>query len=639
MLAQELDYETRKMEIESAVLTENRQIELYFPKDKSEAVIAFYILDGNWNHDLVKGTIAHWVKWNLMPKALVLSVDNMGNRTRDLTPTEDDVIFPGSGGAHSFLEFISNELNPKIEKEFGNIQYKVLVGHSFGGLFTLFTLKESPSLFDGYIAISPSVWWKDRYMYSGFNSFSNTRKPFVYVTAGTDDGGNTEASQDFISWLEKKGISEKLELHFEVLEGEDHFSNVPLSLHLGIKLLFPKQKWNSDIRSAYDSGGLEELKKKTTELEQDYGIRFLFPLDALLSYALNLNQEGKLEKALELLGWVQTKQQNKYQPSYYSGYIFKNKKDNDKAIESYQKALKIGGMPDRMKTVIEREIMELTSLVKKMTDFSTEQVETSIAFNPDESLAFVSRHNGKWGERENPPSKIYQYRKTPGKWNLEGISKFSQEGTKDSDSDIFISYDGKEAFFVSTRPYSGKIDGNPDIWKSTLINEVWSEPVPIKGVNSPGYEASPVTDAQGNLYFSSVRKSGKGSGDFYMAERKGTGGYHSPRLLKGEINGASGEWNLLISPKADWMMFESSGREDGLSAYGDLYVSTKLNGVWSRPKPVTELNTTGSDLNLRYLTKSQRLLFISSKHLKNTDTNIYQMDFGEIKEYLSKSQN
>mgnify|MGYP001791796192 FL=1 len=186
MLAQELDYETRKMEIESAVLTENRQIELYFPKDKSEAVIAFYILDGNWNHDLVKGTIAHWVKWNLMPKSLVLSVDNMGNRTRDLTPTEDDVRFLGSGGAHSFLKFISNELNPKIEKEFGNIQYKVLVGHSFGGLFTLFTLKESPGLFDGYIAISPSVWWKDRYMYSGFNSNSTTRNQLVYITAWTE---------------------------------------------------------------------------------------------------------------------------------------------------------------------------------------------------------------------------------------------------------------------------------------------------------------------------------------------------------------------------------------------------------------------------------------------------------------------
>ena len=639
MLAQELDYDTRQMEIKSAILMENRKLELYFPKEKSEAQIAFYVLDGNWNHDLIKGTLGHWIKWNLMPKSVVISIDNMGKRTRDYTPTKDDERFPGSGGGQSFLQYVSDELRPEIDREFENIQYNVLIGHSFGGLFSLFTLKEKPNLFDGYIAISPSVWWKDKYMYGDFEASANNSKPFVYITAGTDDRGNTQASQDFVSWSKKEGIASQWELYSDVMEGEDHFSNVPASLHSGMKLLFPRQKWNSQVLTSYNSNGFEGMKKYVEQIKQDYGVRFLFPQDALLSKSLSLHQEGKSKEAIELLEWIQVQQENNYQPSYYLGYIFRNQKDSTRAIKSYQNALKIGGMPGRTKTVIEREVRQLLSPIKKILGLSSEEVETSVSFNPDETVAFVTKHAGKWGSRENPPSKIYRYQNKNGEWELEGLSSFSQENTEDSDSDIFISYDGKEAFFVSTRPYKGKADTNPDIWKSTFQEGIWSEPKPIGEVNSPGYEASPVTDAQGNLYFSSIRDEGSGLGDFYVSKRKKDGSYGSPTLLEGPINGVTGEWNLLVAPNEEWILFESSGRPEGLSAYGDMYLSKKTNKGWSKPEHLTELNTTGSELNMRYLPKSNRLVFISSEQLENTDADVYQVDFEKIESYIIKTKN
>ncbi|MEM9362437.1 MAG: alpha/beta hydrolase-fold protein [Bacteroidota bacterium] len=638
MLAQELDYDARKMVIESAILMENRKIELYYPKEKSDAIVAFYVLDGNWNHDLVKGTIGHWIKWGLMPKAVVVSIDNMGKRTRDLTPTKDDVRFPGSGGASSFLQFISEELKPKIEAEFENIHYEVVIGHSFGGLFSLFTLKEQPNLFDGYIAISPSVWWKENYMYGDFNTTRNNQFPFVYITAGTDDRANTKASTDFVAWLEKEGISNQLELNSDVVDGENHFSNVPISLHSALKLLFPKENWDSEVISVYNTSGFVEMKKSIEKFKQDYGVRFLFPLDAMLSKALNLHQSGKSQEATELLHWIQTQQGSSYQPSYYAGYIFKNLKDGERAIESYRKALRIGGMPDRMKTVIEREISQLQSSVIKVQQFSTEQVETSIAFEPNETIAYVSRHSGKWGGRENPPSKIYKYENKNGVWRLVGLASFSKENTQASDSDIFVSYDGKEAFFVSTRTYEEKKDVNPDIWKSTFQDGIWTKPEPVKEVNSLGYEASPITDTRGNLYFSSIREGGKGLGDFYIAKRNPDGSYSAPKLLKGDVNDTSGEWNLMVSPKADWILFESSGREGALSGYGDLYFSKKEDKGWSKPQHVKELNTTGSDLNIRYLPNSKRLFFISSERLENIDADIFQTDFKEIEPYINKKK-
>lgn len=265
---------------------------------------------------------------------------------------------------------------------------------------------------------------------------------------------------------------------------------------------------------------------------------------------------------------------------------------------------------------------------------STDQVETSIALTPDEQTAFVSRHDGQWGHRENPPSKIYEYQLVNDRWELVGLSAFSDEESDSSDSDIFISYDGQEAFFISSRTYPGKEDNNQDIWRSTWSGDSWSEPAPIDGINSPGYEASPVTDLEGNLYFSSMRKEGVGLGDFYFAKRAKNGNFDASVLLAGEINGPSGEWNLVVSPDASWIIFESSGRSEGLSPYGDLYLSQSGENGWSQPIHLTAINTTGSELNPRLLTKSDKVLYVSSQKLENPTTDFYQIDTKELLPFL-----
>ncbi len=284
-------------------------------------------------------------------------------------------------------------------------------------------------------------------------------------------------------------------------------------------------------------------------------------------------------------------------------------------------------------------IITLSCLLRVVSVFgegslSSDQVETSIALTPDEQTAFVSRHNGNWGHRENPASKIYEYRLIDNRWELIGLSAFSDEESPSSDSDIFISYDGQEAFFISSRPYPGKEDDNRDIWRSKWSESGWSEPTPVNGINSVGYEASPVTDLAGNLYFSSIRSGGAGLGDFYFAKRTPDGGFEEPVLLSGEINGPTGEWNLVVSPDASWMIFESSGRNDGLSPYGDLYLSRSTADGWSKPVHLTAINTTGSELNPRILTRSDQLLFVSSQKLESLTTDFYQIDMRDLVPFL-----
>lgn len=264
--------------------------------------------------------------------------------------------------------------------------------------------------------------------------------------------------------------------------------------------------------------------------------------------------------------------------------------------------------------------------------FSTEKVDYGIAINQDENLGYVVRHEGNWGSGNNPPSKIHRYIKKDDIWISTGYAEFSDKNTDYSDSDMFISYDGKTAFFVSTRPYEGKPgESDPDIFMMEWKGEEWTEPVPVTAVNSNGYEASPVTDGKGNLYFTSIREGGPGLGDIYTSRLLNNGKFDNPSLLKGAVNTSSGEWNLIVSFKADWIIFESSGRVEGMSSFGDLYISRKDNkGVWKEVRNLQIINSTGSDLNPRILYESNRLIWASSKKLENKDVNFYSTDLDKL---------
>jgi predicted alpha/beta superfamily hydrolase len=95
----------------------------------------------------------------------------MARRARDLTPTDGRVpeglslppFLFGLGGAARFLDALVSEVMPQVEARHpADPADRTLVGHSFGGLFALFTLFRQPAAFGRYLVISPALWWDDR---------------------------------------------------------------------------------------------------------------------------------------------------------------------------------------------------------------------------------------------------------------------------------------------------------------------------------------------------------------------------------------------------------------------------------------------------------------------------------------------
>ncbi|KAF9895317.1 hypothetical protein FE257_000221 [Aspergillus nanangensis] len=84
-------------------------------------------------------------------------------RSYDLTPPTVNPI-AGCGGADVFLDFIEKRVRPAVKARFPQmcVSREALYGHSYGGLFVLHALFTRPSLFDCYMASSPSIWFNDR---------------------------------------------------------------------------------------------------------------------------------------------------------------------------------------------------------------------------------------------------------------------------------------------------------------------------------------------------------------------------------------------------------------------------------------------------------------------------------------------
>jgi predicted alpha/beta superfamily hydrolase len=103
----------------------------------------------------------------VVPEMIVVAIPNTTDRMRDMTPTRVSTGFGGqpmpglatSGGMPAFLSFIRDELMPRIEQTYRTMPFRVLVGHSLGGITAIQALYTMPEAFQAYVAIDPSLWW------------------------------------------------------------------------------------------------------------------------------------------------------------------------------------------------------------------------------------------------------------------------------------------------------------------------------------------------------------------------------------------------------------------------------------------------------------------------------------------------
>jgi predicted alpha/beta superfamily hydrolase len=182
-------YTEKKDSLFSETLQENRSLSIYLPEGyikDSTRYPAIYIIDGETRCTHAVPTIRFISAEGLMPKSIVVGIPNV-NRNRDFLPA----VSPNpaaTDSADNFLHFIVAELFPYIEKNYRAGNYRMLIGHSYGGLFAMHALISQPDAFGAFIMIDPSFWYGSKMMITRAGAFFSRQKTLpksIYI-AGVD---------------------------------------------------------------------------------------------------------------------------------------------------------------------------------------------------------------------------------------------------------------------------------------------------------------------------------------------------------------------------------------------------------------------------------------------------------------------
>ena len=248
--------------LNSSVLKEEREIQIYLPKTYADSTLTpqsypvVYLLDSESNFHYFTAYIEKLSKYPYpaIPELIVIGLVNT-NRTRDLTPTvrkeevmtaEQKAKIQGeTGGNALFFEFLEQEVKPFVEGKFRTNGYALLVGHSFGGITALNYLVNYTSMFQAYIVHDPSIWWDNRYILNAYQAQPTKdfqhRKLFVTQVGDSENKGHLEehysAIQAFNTYMTQSNLQD-LDYRFQQYEGENH-GTIPLKGNLdGLRFIF-----------------------------------------------------------------------------------------------------------------------------------------------------------------------------------------------------------------------------------------------------------------------------------------------------------------------------------------------------------------------------------------------------------------
>lgn len=178
-----------KTVIKSSILKEDRELWIHLPAsyDNNKKYPVLYLLDGKNNFTHTIGTLSFLESVEVVPELIVVGITTT-NRLRDLTPTKDENR-KSSGGGEKFLDFIELELIPHINKEYSTENFKILTGHSFGGLLVMHAFHSRPNLFQAHFAFSPSLYWNNKETAKSTMDFLTRTKQFsnyLYMNIGNE---------------------------------------------------------------------------------------------------------------------------------------------------------------------------------------------------------------------------------------------------------------------------------------------------------------------------------------------------------------------------------------------------------------------------------------------------------------------
>lgn len=235
------------------------QLPLKYNADSARKYPVVVLTDANFYFPMLAAILHQYEKGGLLPPLILVGVGYKSFETMNALRVRD-YLYPKAipsdemkapGGGLNYYHFITRELLPKIDSSYRTENKKrTLLGHSFGGYFSLLALGqqliEHHNYFDSFISASPSLWYNNNYLFQlpqqlkkmPLNDTLN-----VLLSAGaleTPKEWTIDPVQKMNSRLKDAKI-DKLKLSSVIYTDADHMDNGLISFISGLEKIYQKK--------------------------------------------------------------------------------------------------------------------------------------------------------------------------------------------------------------------------------------------------------------------------------------------------------------------------------------------------------------------------------------------------------------
>jgi predicted alpha/beta superfamily hydrolase len=301
--ASEIGVKIQEITINSQVMNEQRDLVVFLPEgygvgDRFFPVL--YLTDGDIQGPHTAGSLDYLAKFDLTPSMIVVGIVNPRNtRVRDLTlATRDKQSAEQPDGADRLLMFVEEEVIPLIKKHYRTSSYQAISGTSHGGQFAINAMVKRPGLFNGAIAISPTLYWNERQLLSSSKVAlkNQSLKGHLYLSIANEEPVMTESYKEFTDMVQQYPNGE-FDVASQAFSQENHNSTTLLGQYYGLKHLFSDWAIPDTPQTLAD---LLAIYEKRSNL---MGMPIVIPEDRANGFRQWLQFLNRQQDALALFKW------------------------------------------------------------------------------------------------------------------------------------------------------------------------------------------------------------------------------------------------------------------------------------------------------------------------------------------------
>jgi predicted alpha/beta superfamily hydrolase len=351
-----------KIVLKSKVLNENRTLWIYTPTryaTSNEKYPVLYLLDPDLNFAYVTELEKFLSDRYRIPQLIIIGIVNT-DRVRDFTPIHSliyngkvDSSLMNTGGGNNFLNFVKDEVIPYVEKNYRTQPYRILEGHSLGGLFAIYCKEAAPKLFQSEIVISPAIYGGNLQILSQFTTFLHQHtnlSGFMSLSIGDEPGGKLVVDSLIRQLKTLAPVSFKWQ--FTPYMNEDHFSVGYKSMYDGLRFIYSDWFMNPQDINAVKS--YKDIEQHFAFLSKQYGYKITPGEDFMNDCGYQRLNGGHIEQAIEIFRENINNHPNSSNVYDSMGEAYMKNGEQELAIKNYEKSLLLNPHNNNAKEMLKK---------------------------------------------------------------------------------------------------------------------------------------------------------------------------------------------------------------------------------------------------------------------------------------------